>query len=140
LSVEFNSLLDDIIGSKMHCNNIRGVRLQPPIELVLIRDIDSKKPAVAFIVAVVLGVSAVVLCFPAADPVHGRPFSGLETFPELGAPADDLGDAVAEGHEADGRVGRLGGRGSCDGSEEEQLEGDHDGGGSEISHGGFLKM
>jgi hypothetical protein len=60
LSIEFDSLLHDIIGSKMHRNNIRGVRLQPPIQLVLVRDIDGKKPAVAFIVAVVLCVSAVV--------------------------------------------------------------------------------
>lgn len=99
----------------MHRNHIRGIRLQPPIQLPFIRDIDSKETRVAFVVAIVGRVAAVIFGFAAADKVHGGGVErgGLETLPEFGAPADYLGYAVAEGHVADCGVGGLGG-GRCE--------------------------
>jgi hypothetical protein len=104
---EAYALLHNIISPQMHGNNICGISLQPPIQLVLIRNIDSQEAVMPFIVAIVLCISAVILSLSAADPVHGCSFGGLKLLPELSAPADDLCDAVAEKHEAEGCVGRL---------------------------------
>jgi hypothetical protein len=80
---------------------------------------------VALVVPVVLGVPAVVLGFAGADPVDGGPFGALEFLPKFGAPADYLGDAVAEGHVANCSVGRLCGRSSDEGRKSESFDGDH---------------
>ena len=61
----------------------------------------------ALVVTVVLRVLAVILCLAAADEVDCCPFGRLEFLPEFGSPADDLGYGVAEGHVADGCVGRC---------------------------------
>jgi hypothetical protein len=88
----------------MHSNHIRGVRLEPAIQLVFVGDVDGEKAAVALVIAVVFGVFAVVLCLTGAYEVDGGPFGGLKFLPEFGAPADDFSDAVAERHISDGGV------------------------------------
>lgn len=119
------TLLHDIISPQMHRNHIRGIRLQPPLQLLLLHDINGQEPRVALIVAVVLRVFAVVLGFARPDKVYSRPLGGLEFLPEFGAPADNLRDGVAEGHVAEGD-GRVLGEGSGgEGRQGEQLEGDH---------------
>lgn len=64
-----------------------------------------------FIVAIVLGVFAIVLGFPAADEVCAGVLGGLQLFPEFGAPADDFCDGIAEGHVPEGGICLGGGEG-----------------------------
>jgi hypothetical protein len=114
----------------MHSHHIRGVRLQPSLQLISVRDVDGQEAAVALVVTVVFGVAAVVFCFTGADEIDAGPFGGLQLLPEFGAPANDFGDAVAKGHVADGGVGGLGGGCGQEGGEGEGegLEVDHDDG------------
>lgn len=75
-------LLHDVVGSEMHGDYIGGVGLEPAIELVLVRDVDGQEARVAFVVAVILVVAAVVLGLAGADPVDARPLGGLEPLPK----------------------------------------------------------
>lgn len=74
----------------------------------------------SLIVAVVLGVAAVVLGFPGADEIDCGPFGGLQLVPEFRAPADDFGYGVTERHVAQrcSCVLRF-----CDGDEQSEGEG-----------------
>jgi len=123
-------LLHNIIRTQMHRNHVRGICLQPPIQLPFIRNVDSEETRVAFVVAVVGRVRAVVFGFAAADKVYGGGVEGrgLEALPELGAPADYLGYGVAEGHVADWGVGDLGGCEREEGGEGEEGGEQHRGG------------
>jgi len=104
-------LLHNIIRAQMHRNHIRRITFQPPIQLPFIRNIDSEETRVAFVVAVIGRVAAVVFGLAAADKVYGGGVEGrgLEKMVEFGAPADYFGYGVAEGHVADWGVGGLGG-------------------------------
>jgi len=95
----------------MHRNHIRRIAFQPPIQLALVCDINGEETRVAFVVAVVGRVRAVVFGFAAADEVDGGGVEGrgLEALPEFGAPTDYFCYGVAEGHVADCGVGGLGG-------------------------------
>ena len=114
----------------MHRNHIRRIAFQPPIQLALVCDINGEETRVAFVVAVVGRVRAVVFGFAAADEVDGGGVEGggLEALPELGAPADYLGYGVAEGHVADWGVGGLGGCEREEGTEGEDGGEQHRGG------------
>lgn len=92
----------------MHGNHIRRVRLQPAVQLLLVRDVDGQESAMALVVAIILGVFAAVFCFAGAYEIYGSPFRGLQPFPEFGTPADNFRDAVAKGHVANGGVCGLG--------------------------------
>lgn len=116
--IDILALLHDIIRAQVHADDVGRVLLQPPDELLLAGDVDGQEARVALVVAVVLGVAAVVLRLAGADKVDGRPLGGLELVPELGAPADDLGDGVAEGHVPE-PGGCLGGGARREGGEEE---------------------
>ena len=110
----------------MHGNHIGRVRLQPAVQLVLGRNVDGQEARVALVVAVVRRVFAVILGPPAADEVDARPFGRLQQLgPQLGAPAHDLGDGVAEGHVAQRAV--LGAGADGQGGEHEGGDADHDG-------------
>lgn len=105
------ALLHDIIRPKMHRHDIRRVPRQPAIQLILVRNIDGQEPRVALVVAVVLCVAAVVFRLARPHKVDGLagPFGHrLQLVPEHGAPADDFGDGVAEGHVAQRGGGVLG--------------------------------
>lgn len=109
----------------MHGDDVGRVGLQPADELLLVGDVDGQEPRVALVVAVVLGVLAVVLRLARADPVDAGPLGALQLLPQLGAPADDLGDGVAKGHVAQRRgVLGLDSAGGREGLDEEGL-GEH---------------
>jgi hypothetical protein len=116
-------LLYNIVGSQVHGHHVGRILVEPAVELVLVGNVDGQKARVAFIVAVVFGVAAVVLRLAGADKVNGFPLGGLQLFPEQGAPADDFGDGVPKGHEAEGGV--LGEGATGQGREKKVLEGDH---------------
>ena len=61
----------------------------------------------ALVVAIVLAVFTVVLRLAGPDKVNGGPFGGLQLLPEFGAPADDFGDTVTEGHVSKSDIGGL---------------------------------
>jgi len=44
----------NIIRAKMHCNNLRRIRLQPPRQQSLISNVDCQIARVAFMIAVVV--------------------------------------------------------------------------------------
>lgn len=114
-------LLHDIVGAKMHGDHIGRVPLEPSDQLLLVGDVDCQEAGMTLVVAVVLGVAAVVLCLSGADKVDGGPLGRLQLVPELGAPADDLGDGVAEGHVP--QSGRVGLRRDGSGEAEEREDG-----------------
>lgn len=117
----------------MHRHDIRGVLLQPPYKLVLVRDVDGLETSVAFVVAVVVDPGAGGGGCHGPDEIEGVGGGG-ETLVEVRAPAAEFGDGVAEGHVAD-CLGE-GGEG-----EEEEREGEgwetHFGGGWWGKSGGW---
>lgn len=117
-------LLNDVVGAEVHGDDIRGVGLQPAVQLVLVRNVDGKEARVAFVVTVVLGVFAVVLGLSRAHEVHRGPLRTLQFFPEKRAPANDLGDGVTKGHVAE--RGILGRDGAQERQDSKEAQGYHD--------------
>src|SRR4051812_33400346 len=86
------ALLDDIVGTQMHRDNISRVLLQPAHKLLLVRNVDGKESRVALIVPIILGVFAAIFIPSGSDKVHRGPLCGLQFVPQLGPPAGDLSD------------------------------------------------
>jgi len=91
----------DVVGAQVHCDDIGRVLLQPAHQLLLVGNVDGQKPRVALVVAIVLCVAAVVLPAAGPDEIDLCPLGRLQLVPQLGSPADNLGDGVAKGHVAE---------------------------------------
>jgi hypothetical protein len=85
----------------MHGNHVCRIRLQPSLQLVLLRNLHGKKARVTLMVPIVLCIRAISIMGRGAHKVDGREFSALKFFPEFEAPTDIVGDAIAKGHVAD---------------------------------------
>lgn len=102
--------MHDIVRAQMHGNHIRRIRLQPSLQLVLLRNLNGEKARVTLMVSIVLCIRAVSIMGRGAHKVDRREFRTLEFFPEFRAPANIVGDAVAKGHVADVSIsGHCGG-------------------------------